>query len=116
MARFYVPSMPTRIQNESLPTFLVTLLGTECSLNCSYFGSGERSSAGRASVCGTEGRGFKPRRSPQNSRNSWKICLLNVVNFHRRWVFPVTRRSDVEAFEFRHQNRCLRTEACRNSG
>ncbi len=26
---------------------------------------GERSSAGRASVCGTEGRGFKPRRSPQ---------------------------------------------------
>jgi len=26
---------------------------------------GERSSAGRASVCGTEGRGFKSRRSPQ---------------------------------------------------
>ena len=26
---------------------------------------GERSSAGRASVCGTEGRGFNPRRSPQ---------------------------------------------------
>jgi hypothetical protein len=28
--------------------------------------AGERSSAGRASVCGTEGRGFKPRRSPQH--------------------------------------------------
>ncbi len=27
---------------------------------------GERSSAGRASVCGTEGRGFKSHRSPQN--------------------------------------------------
>jgi hypothetical protein len=26
---------------------------------------GERSSAGRASVCGTEGRGFKSHRSPQ---------------------------------------------------
>jgi hypothetical protein len=27
---------------------------------------GERSSAGRASVCGTEGRGFKSHRSPQS--------------------------------------------------
>ena len=30
------------------------------------FPGGERSSAGRASVCGTEGRGFKSHRSPQN--------------------------------------------------
>src|SRR5271165_1908191 len=29
---------------------------------------GERSSAGRASVCGTEGRGFKPRRSPHQPK------------------------------------------------
>src|ERR1700674_4730198 len=34
-------------------------------LNCLQSIGGERSSAGRASVCGTEGRGFKPRRSPQ---------------------------------------------------
>jgi hypothetical protein len=42
-----------------------TLLKTDCRLNCMYLVRGERSSAGRASVCGTEGRGFKPRRSPQ---------------------------------------------------
>jgi hypothetical protein len=37
---------------------------------------GERSSAGRASVCGTEGRGFKSRRSPQNS---CPCCNLGLV-------------------------------------
>jgi hypothetical protein len=31
---------------------------------CYHRPGGERSSAGRASVCGTEGRGFKSHRSP----------------------------------------------------
>ncbi len=38
----------------------------EVMVNCSQSYGGERSSAGRASVCGTEGRGFKPRRSPHS--------------------------------------------------
>ena len=37
-------------------------------LNCLQSTCGERSSAGRASVCGTEGRGFKSHRSPHLMR------------------------------------------------
>jgi hypothetical protein len=39
----------------------------EISVNRSSAPCGERSSAGRASVCGTEGRGFKSHRSPQHT-------------------------------------------------
>jgi hypothetical protein len=77
-----------------------TLLSVECSLNCCPSGGdsafserftsagvkvnrgvcrnfpcGERSSAGRASVCGTEGRGFKPRRSPQTFQTPHPVSL-----------------------------------------
>src|SRR2546427_10698556 len=54
-------------------------------LNCLQSSGGERSSAGRASVCGTEGRGFKSRRSPQNSFSLSHLHLLN-----RRFLVPVS--------------------------
>lgn len=44
---------------------------------------GERSSAGRASVCGTEGRGFKSRRSPQN--------FTSCTSLNRRVLGPSFR-------------------------
>jgi hypothetical protein len=56
------------------------LLKDECGLNCVYFVRGERSSAGRASVCGTEGRGFKPRRSPQNFNSNFCILIRTGRN------------------------------------
>ena len=46
-------------------------------LDCLQSIGGERSSAGRASVCGTEGRGFKSRRSPQTSFSLLYLYLLN---------------------------------------
>jgi hypothetical protein len=55
-------------------------------LNCLQSIGGERSSAGRASVCGTEGRGFKSRRSPQNSFSLMHLHLLN-----RRLLVPSFR-------------------------
>ena len=60
-----------------------TLLQIECGLDCLYIVSGERSSAGRASVCGTEGRGFKPRRSPQ---------LFRIAHNNFSFVWLVGRR------------------------
>ena len=53
----------------------------ETMLNCLQSACGERSSAGRASVCGTEGRGFKSRRSPQSSQTvKARGCTKRVHN------------------------------------
>src|SRR6266481_5077156 len=60
------------------------LLKADCRLNCVYFSGGERSSAGRASVCGTEGRGFKPRRSPQLFRLTVHNGALPAEEFRRQ--------------------------------
>jgi hypothetical protein len=44
----------------------------------SFSPGGERSSAGRASVCGTEGRGFKSHRSPHSFQ---PIARIEGIDF-----------------------------------
>src|SRR5260370_38967335 len=56
------------------------LLKADCRLNCVYFICGERSSAGRASVCGTEGRGFKSRRSPQKLLQPLAFAFVEIAS------------------------------------
>jgi hypothetical protein len=68
---------------------------------------GERSSAGRASVCGTEGRGFKSHRSPQPfllSRAAlWILIAFRALHselcrsFVSRWILPRQAASVTQA-------------------
>ncbi len=50
---------------------------------------GGRSSAGRASVCGTEGRGFEPRRSPEKV-----MCAARWGGTHHERIFCSIQRPE----------------------
>jgi hypothetical protein len=63
--------------------------------------SGERSSAGRASVCGTEGRGFKSHRSPQTFFNFYAGLLKVRSHRHSPKVRKFVRKIDYCQATFR---------------
>ena len=78
-----------RLQEEVLGEPAMTTMTNRRTYRKLALSKGERSSAGRASVCGTEGRGFKSHRSPQTflivnyvaSLLIWTTVVQNIRNF-----------------------------------